>query len=409
MIKIGKPYVKEMPNSTRLCASVNYDGSDHEIWYGVEKKYAEFLCWERADAFLLAFLPYAMAFEHDIVIDAPVSERLYYQLVNYYIPCLAKFTHYYSAIQIDCTELDSTNFGINASGVATGFSAGVDSFYSVLKHLDNEEEEYKLTHLTFFKVGATGSFGGEKAERVFKHRVNQFKEYATLHNLEFVIVDSNISEHARMSYNYIHTFRSMSAVLALQKLFRVYYYASTGTIGDFCFNVVDVANFDFFNLNNFTVEGMQLYSVGLDCERLEKQEYIQEFEDTYKYLNVCNKEADNCSRCEKCIRTMAGFHCLGTLERYKDVFDIEYYKHNFAKCMGLLIGKKFDGTAEGNIDAALVKTMKARGIAIPPAAYIKAIPVAIRSVAFRTARSIRPIRKWYHKRMNKKLGCNYKD
>ena len=209
MIKIGKPYVKEMPNSTRLCASVNYDGSDHEIWYGVEKKYAEFLCWERADAFLLAFLPYAMAFEHDIVIDAPVSERLYYQLVNYYIPCLAKFTHYYSAIQIDCTELDSTNFGINASGVATGFSAGVDSFYSVLKHLDNEEEEYKLTHLTFFKVGATGSFGGEKAERVFKHRVNQFKEYATLHNLEFVIVDSNISEHARMSYNYIHTFRSM--------------------------------------------------------------------------------------------------------------------------------------------------------------------------------------------------------
>lgn len=61
MIKIGKPYVKEMPNSTRLYAIVNYDGSDHKIWYGVEKKYAEFLCWERADAFLLAFLPCAKA------------------------------------------------------------------------------------------------------------------------------------------------------------------------------------------------------------------------------------------------------------------------------------------------------------------------------------------------------------
>lgn len=335
MITIGNPYIKEMNDGTvRLCSVVNYDGKNEEIWYGVDKEYGKYLCYERADAFLLAFLPYAMAFKHDIKIDGALSEKLYYQLKNHYIPSLAKFTNYYHSIRIKCKTLDSTSYSGAANGVATGFSGGVDSFYTVLKHLDSKEKSYNLTHLTFFKVGATGSFGGKSAQKTFEYRVSQFKKYADSKKLPFLTVDSNVSEHAKMSYNYIHTFRSMSAVLALQKLLKVYYYSSTGTIGNFEFNVVDAANFDFFNLNNFAVEGLALYSVGLQCERLEKQDYIQNFTDTYEYLNVCNLKAYNCSRCEKCIRTMAGFHCLGSLDKYNKVFDVKYYKSHFEKCMG---------------------------------------------------------------------------
>ena len=90
---------------------------------------------------------------------------------------------------------------------------------------------FSVDAFNLFKVGATGSFGGEKADDVFNIRINYFKNYASSHNLEFVVVDSNISEHARMSFNYIHTFRTISAVLALQKLFRVYYFSSGFTIG----------------------------------------------------------------------------------------------------------------------------------------------------------------------------------
>ena len=411
MIKIGKPYIKEMPDNTvRLCAIVNYDGKDEEIWYGVDKKYREYLCYERADAFVLAFLPYAMAFKHDIIVDGNISERLYYQLQNLFIPSMSKFTNgYYKSIKIDYKELDGTNYAIDACGVGTGFSAGVDSFYTVLKHLDNPEKSFSLTHLTFFKVGATGSFGGEKADAVYEHRVAQFKSFADTRGLKFLTVDSNISEHARMSFNYIHTYRSMSAVLVLQKLFKKYYYSSAETIDEFCLNVIDSANYDFFNVNNFCTEGMTFYSVGLDCNRLEKQDYIKDFEDTYKYLNVCNIEADNCSRCEKCLRTMAGFQCLGALDKYSAVFDVEYYNNNFGKCMGYLIGRQLDGTPEGNTDAALIKAMKQRGISVPISAYVYAVPVAFRSIAYRVARSIKPIRKWYHRKMNKELGCNYVD
>lgn len=410
MIKIGKPYIKEMEDETvRLCSIVNYNGKNNEIWYGVSRKYAQYLCFERADAFLLAFLPYAMAFKHDIKVEGALSERLYYQLHNYYLPAMEKFSNYYKSIKIKCDILDSTDFSSKACGVGTGFSAGVDSFYTVLKHLNNPEESFALTHLTFFKVGATGSFGGKKADNTFIHRINQFKSFADLVNLPFLTVDSNISEHACMSFNYIHTYRTISVVLALQKLFHVYYYSSSTTIGDFSFNVVAAGNFDFFSLNCFAVEGMALFSSGLECERLEKQDYIKEFKETYNFLNVCNTEADNCSRCEKCIRTMVGFDCLGALDKYRNVLDVNYYNHHKGKCLGLLMGKKYDGTAEGNVDASLVKEMRHRGIKIPISAYFHAVPVVLRSIAFKTARSIKPIRRWYHKKMNEKLGCNYND
>ena len=101
MIQIGKPYIyKTNEEKVRLCSVVNYDGNDNEIWYEVDKEYGEFLCHERADAFLLAFLPYAMAFKHDIEIEGAVSEKLFYQLINYYIPALSKFTKYYNSIKI---------------------------------------------------------------------------------------------------------------------------------------------------------------------------------------------------------------------------------------------------------------------------------------------------------------------
>lgn len=409
MIKIGQPYIEKVNNKTRLCCLVNYDNKDEIIWYEVENKYENCLCDERADAFVVAFLPYAMAFKKDIVIEAAISERLYYQLYNYYIPCLVKYSNYYHDIKITFNRLDNSIYQVNGNAVGTGFSGGVDSFYTILKNIHQLTDSYNITHLTFFKVGATGSFGGEKADKTFEQRVNNFNSIVDEFNLEFVVINSNISEHAKMSFNYIHTFRSISAVLALQKLFKVYYYSSGTTMDQFSFNPNDSANYDFFNMNNFAVEGMQLYSVGLEVNRLDKQRYIQPYDVTYKYLNVCNLEAFNCSKCEKCLRTMVGFHILGTLDRYEKIFDINLFYRHFNKNIGFLIGKSIDGSPEGNADKALIKDMKKYHKHISVISYLIAIPYLIKSLAYRCAKKIKPIKRLYHKYMNKKLGCNYND
>ena len=97
-------------NFVRLCAMVNNDWTYQEIWYEVDEKNSQYLCFERADAFLIAFLPYAMAFKYDIKVEGAVSEKLVYQIVNYYIPALGKYSKYYSGINLIYDCLDSKNY-----------------------------------------------------------------------------------------------------------------------------------------------------------------------------------------------------------------------------------------------------------------------------------------------------------
>lgn len=33
----------------------------------------------------------------------------------------------------------------------------------------------------------------------------------------------------------------------------------------------------------------------------------------------------NCGRCEKCTRTLLALDALGALDKYRDVFDVDYY------------------------------------------------------------------------------------
>ena len=60
--------------------------------------------------------------------------------------------------------------------------------------------------------------------------------------------------------------------------------------------------------------------------RLQKVELISGFEQTYDWFNVCWITVDNCGSCEKCRRTLLELDFLGTLEKYKNSFDIDKYK-----------------------------------------------------------------------------------
>ena len=38
------------------------------------------------------------------------------------------------------------------------------------------------------------------------------------------------------------------------------------------------------------------------------------------------EDGDNCGKCEKCVRTLLGIAALGALDKYAEVFDIDYYR-----------------------------------------------------------------------------------
>src|SRR5512136_2283511 len=150
VLEIGEAYIKRIGDKSRLCSNISWGDRNRTLWFEVEREYEECLCTEKIDGFLVALLPFAMMENLNIHSGGSVSERLLYQLKTILLPSLsANITEFHSIdidAEIDGKILESKN------AVGTALSCGVDSFYTVLKHLDTEMKGFKLTHLTYFNI-----------------------------------------------------------------------------------------------------------------------------------------------------------------------------------------------------------------------------------------------------------------
>ena len=73
---------------------------------------------------------------------------------------------------------------------------------------------------------------------------------------------------------------------------------------------------------------MRFISSGGSIDRLEKVKEISTFPLSYKYLNVCIADIKNDGVCFKCIRTLLELDAVGAIDKYGEVFDIDFYKRN---------------------------------------------------------------------------------
>lgn len=411
MITINEPHITKLNNShVRLEALVNIDNSEEQLlWFEVDSNYGEYLVDEKADAFLIAVLPYALAFKKDIEVkNSAISESLYWNLTREYIPVMGKYTKYYKFINI---KAETTNVSFDSKAVGTGFSAGVDSFYTVLRNYKTNLKNCDLTHLTFFNVGACGygSEGGEKAYRRFEERSELFEKTIKDLNLKFVKVNSNVGDFKPVNYNWNHSYKSMSAVLALQKLFKRYYYSSGWSLNDFRLDYHDSSYYDLFNAQSFSTESTHIFSVGLWESRLDKVKFISNYPVTYDVLNVCNNHTSNCKECDKCIRTMGELYSIGKLDNYNKVFDANYFKKHLTYYQSRLISKGYDGTIEAAFNKEIIKEMKNNGYRVSPFAYIEAVPRVIWGLCCGIAKKNKYLTKAFRKKNAEKKGLFYSD
>lgn len=71
------------------------------LWYETEQKYKEHFSDDRVEAFLVNLLMYAMQHGYSIKCEAPVSEKLYYQLTEYLIPTISSNVKEYQNVLVD--------------------------------------------------------------------------------------------------------------------------------------------------------------------------------------------------------------------------------------------------------------------------------------------------------------------
>lgn len=134
MIYIKRPFIEIIEEKYRCICDTYVDNEVHPIWFEVDKKYGKYLCTERADAYVIGLLSWAMRNKHDITCDVSVSEELLYQLNEVVIPELVKHSKSMSMIKINAEAGCSLDQG---EGVGTALSCGVDSFWSIQKHLNS--------------------------------------------------------------------------------------------------------------------------------------------------------------------------------------------------------------------------------------------------------------------------------
>jgi hypothetical protein len=329
-MKIYAPELLSGDNRSVIVRSlVEYVGGSDYLWYSVDRAYGEFLVTENSDAFLLAVLTTAMKHRENLYLEAPVSEKLFYNLKHHYSKIQALTTPTLRQVEILPSALNSAPLNPTVNGVATGFSGGVDSFCVLADHFfGNPTPNYKVTHFVCNNVGAFGSAG----RKLFYERSQELAKYSKQYDIPFLKIDSNLHDFLKgneLGFMRSHVYRNTSAILTLQKLLSKYLYASAYEYSDCGIIVTDSAAYsDPLTLHLLSTETTECISTGCQYSRTKKTEKVAVLPSSYEYLNVCmrNSGVGNCSTCYKCLRTLVTLEVLGKLNLYERVFSLQQYR-----------------------------------------------------------------------------------
>ena len=359
-MRISKPKITSENNKRMYQVEVESTEGKETLWYSVEDKFGELLT-EASDAPVVALLIPAMLKGEDIHIEGIISDRLYHNLSKSLQSVLQQIIPSLNQIKIYPKEVRSGGAKI-ASGVATGFSGGIDSYCALADyHYSDIPERFKVTHLLFNNVGSHGRGG----ERLFEERFKKLLTTTEKIGLPFVKVNSNLHsfyDDVQLRFGLTHTLRNVSVGLLLQRGIGRYMYASAYQYSDvFIGPTKSMGHSDLVTLPMLSTETLDAFSIGSEYSRVQKTLRVAELPDSYGTLDVCVNDHNlsghtNCSRCWKCLRTLSTLEIAGEeyLERYCDSFDLNIYMSEKKSYLGRLLGSD-DPLAREIVKFAYVK------------------------------------------------------
>ena len=301
---------------------------DKQIFLKYDIKYEKYVSPNYDGALILA-LPIAMKNKENLIIKGKVSYKLFHNIKHYLMKIINIMNPGCKPINIQVDDF-SYSKEYNNIGVACGLSCGVDSLCCLQDYyFDMENTPYKLTHVTNFDAGGSGT-----SKTVFNKRASNIELYCQETTLDILKVETNFCTFLTGRHISYHVFRNLSVPLFFQKLFCKYYYSSAYPYGQCRIaKSEEIAKGDIAIIHLLSTENMEFISHGCQYTRDEKVLKISENPLSHKYLDVCtngdfvknSRKMLNCSKCEKCLRTITSLNHNKKLHLYGNVFNIEKY------------------------------------------------------------------------------------
>lgn len=360
IMRIDSPSIKEKGGQAFLESSVVSHGQRENLWFSVDSQYKEYLSHERLDAFVVGLLPSAMQRGENIYVSGPVSEKLYYHLTRLFMRVLSLVIPSLKPVEIIAPELDSGTLMHAGSNIGTGFSGGIDSFCLLAEHLPGcgAPVGYEISHLVYNHVGPP------QVAVANQWQVQKLRREARSMQMPLIEINSNLDIFYSLSFILSYVPRNLAAILAIQKFFLRYLFASSYSYSDFYVGPCeDIGHCHGVCLPLLSTENMEFVSSGEQYSRVEKTRIVSDFAPSYTALDICtNYERNyekNCSYCRKCLRTLLTLELLGKLDNYRQVFDMQTYKKHRNGYIEWLIHSHADYESE------IKQLAQAQGIIFP--------------------------------------------
>ncbi len=381
-MNLGTPEITARDGKVYHQVRVRTSDGERNLWLCVPEGFGDMVSTTN-DSSLVALLMPAMEKGDDIQVEGPVSEQLVHTLSGTYQSLLCQVMPSLRRVNIKAPHAAASD--ATGAGLATGFSGGIDSFSVLGDHWFRPvPARSRLTHLLYHYVVTPTP----ETEVLFRERFARLAPTAAKLGLPFVSVQTNVGEFygARLNFQQTHTPRNVAAALVLQRGLSRYYYASGYAYRDiFVGATYDLAYSDPIGVPMLSTETMQPASVGGDHRRVEKTLQVAEIPESWNVLDVCvwAREAGNCSRCWKCLRTLLTLEIGGVLERYSGVFDLRQYRRSRLRYMGEVLRSRNPLLRE------IVEFARDRGFVFPlPGRLYARVPLGtIRDIRDRFRRS----------------------
>jgi len=279
-------------------------------------------------------------FNENLAIKGTVSPMLAYHLDEF--QHLLRFRDPKSLHRVDIKYDQIKPMEKIPEGVGTAFSGGVDSSFTLWKHLPQNQinPDYRISHALFIHRFDIFIRDLDRYETLFSIYQEALKEI----NVELIPLETNIVAIIvpRMMHLNLYTPILGACAHILGNLYKAFFIPSS-----YDYHQIEgkIYSSDLLSDSFLSTDSMEIIHHGSTFRRAEKIGEISDWKLFQKVIRVCSdrgyfKGRRNCSRCEKCVRTMIPIYALGKMEKFK-TFD----KPLTRDCEGLWWGKKF--TSQG--------------------------------------------------------------